>query len=301
MWQCIDNLLVAAAEAGTRRLIAQSYAGRAAAPAAGRPRPRRGPGEQIGRPIRMSLAGVIALTLLADQGRCRAPARGLKARGAILPYRPGMARKQPTSEDAAAARRVLLDGLARDAQVFELLGELELLHPRNDTFPGEVFLRLAADALDWCRASRTNPLQLEGLRERFLPEVSFRGRQNKKFQYAVLAAAALHGGTEPDLLEEVAWWQSDDFWEYALYAAAAYIRAAASQAGVPGRQACQDLAPQGHPRHNTHYRGPPAIETATMSSVLRSSRVLAGMHKLAGTIGWVEAVRAALRLITCGS
>jgi len=47
--------------------------------------------------------------------------------------------------------------------------------------------------------------------------------------------------------------------------------------------------------------GPPAIETATMSSMLRSSRVQAGMHKLAGTIGWAEAVRAALRLITCGS
>ena len=178
----------------------------------------------------------------------RAPARGLKARGAILPYRLGMARKRPTPEDAATARRILLDGLARDALVFELLGELEPLHPRNDTFPGEVFLRLAADALDCCRASRTNPLQLEGLRERFLPEVSLRGRQNKKFQYAVLAAAALHGGTEPDLLEEVAWWQNDDFWEYALYAAAAYIRAAASQAGVPVRQACQDLAHRpGHP------------------------------------------------------
>jgi hypothetical protein len=75
-----------------------------------------------------------------------------------------------------------------------LLGELEPLHPRNDTFPGEVFLRLAADALDLCRVSRTNPLQLDGLRERLLPEVSFRGRQNKKFQYAVLPAAALHGG-----------------------------------------------------------------------------------------------------------
>jgi hypothetical protein len=159
-----------------------------------------------------------------------------------------MARTRPTPEDAATARRILLAGLARDAQVFELLGELEPLHPRNDTFPGEVFLRLAADALDWCRASRTNPLQLEGLGERFLPEVSFRGRQNNKFQYAVLAAAALHGGTEPDLLEEVAWWQSDDFWEYALYAAAAYIRAAASHAGAPVRQACQDLAPgRGHP------------------------------------------------------
>jgi len=159
-----------------------------------------------------------------------------------------MARTRPTPEDAATARRILLDGLARDAQIFELLGELEPLHLRNDTFPGEVFLHLAADALDWCRASRTNPLPLEGLQARFLPELPFRGRQNKKFQYAVLAAAALHGGTEPDLLDEVAWWQADDFWEYALYAAAAYIRAAASQAGVPVRQACQDLAHRpGHP------------------------------------------------------
>jgi hypothetical protein len=33
-----------------------------------------------------------------------------------------------------------------------------------------VFLHLAADALDWCRPSRTDPLPLKGLRERFLPE-----------------------------------------------------------------------------------------------------------------------------------
>src|SRR5215471_17612004 len=116
------------------------------------------------------------------------------------------------------------------------------LHPRDNTFPGEVFLRLAADALDWCGASRANPLTLEGIRERFLPECAFRGRQNKKLQYAVLAAAALHGGTEPDLLDEVAWWQTDDFWQYALFATIAYIRAAASQAGVPTAQACQELA-----------------------------------------------------------
>jgi hypothetical protein len=66
-----------------------------------------------------------------------------------------MARKRPTPEDAATARRILLDGLARDARLSELLGELEPLHPRNDTFPGEVFLYLAADALESCRASRT--------------------------------------------------------------------------------------------------------------------------------------------------
>ncbi len=60
-----------------------------------------------------------------------------------------------------------------------------------------------------------------------------RGRQTTKLHYAVLAAAALHGGTEPDLLDEVAWWQTDDFWQYALFAEVAYIRAAASRAGVP--------------------------------------------------------------------
>jgi len=157
------------------------------------------------------------------------------------------ARKRLAPEDTATARRVLLDGLARDADIFEVVSELAPLHPRDNTFPGEVFLRLAADALDWCRATRTDPLPLEGLRERFLPERAFRGRQNSKFQYAVLAAAALHGGTEPDLLEEVAWWQADDFWQYALFAAVAYIRAAASRVGVPVGQACQDLAQRSGP------------------------------------------------------
>ena len=96
------------------------------------------------------------------------------------------------------ARRALLDGLARDADIFEVLSGIA-------------------------------------------PECAFRGRQNAKLQYAVLAAAAVHGGTEPDLLDEVAWWQTDEFWQYAMYAAVAYIRAAASRAGVPVRQACRDL------------------------------------------------------------
>jgi hypothetical protein len=157
-------------------------------------------------------------------------------------------RKRPTSEDAVAARRAQLDGLARDADIFEVLNGLSSLHPRNDTFPGEVFLHLAADALEWCGASQAEPLPLEALRERFLPECTFRGRQNAKLQYAVLVAAAVRGGTEPDLLDEVVSWQADDFWEYAMYAAVAFIRAAASRAGVPVRQACQDLDEDpGHP------------------------------------------------------
>jgi len=39
-------------------------------------------------------------------------------------------------------------------------------------------------------ADSREPLPLEGLRERFLPECAFRGRQNSKLRYTVLAAAS---------------------------------------------------------------------------------------------------------------
>ena len=119
---------------------------------------------------------------------------------------------------------------------------LASLHPRGNTFPGEVFLRLAADALRWCGASQADPVPLEGIRERFLPECSFCGRDNRKLQFAVLAVAALCGGAEPDLLGEVAWWQTDDFWQYALFAAVTDIRIAADRAGVPVLEVCRELA-----------------------------------------------------------
>ena len=171
------------------------------------------------------------------------PGRPGEAAGPVLPYRLGMpARKRPTPQDAATARRILLDGMAGDTGVSGLAGELVPLHPRGGTFPGEVFLQVAADALEWCGASRADPLAVEGVPERFLPECAFRGRENKKLQFAVLAAAALRGGAEPDLLGEVTWWQAGDFWRYALWASVAYIRAAASQAGVPVRRVCQELA-----------------------------------------------------------
>jgi hypothetical protein len=157
--------------------------------------------------------------------------------GLVMP-----AARSPAPEETVAARRILLTGLAQDAALPDLIGELAPLHPRGNTFPGEVFLRLAADALAWSGVSPADPLPLEGMRERFLPEFSGRGRDRRKLQYAVLAAAALHGGAEPDLLDEVTWWQADDFWQYALLAAVAYVRAAADRAGVPVREACKELA-----------------------------------------------------------
>ena len=160
----------------------------------------------------------------------------------VLFYGRGMpVKKRPTPRDAVTARQILLDGLARDDDIFEVMARLADLHPRGNTFPGEVFLGVAADALEWGGASQGDPVLLEGIRERFLPECSFRGRENRKLQFAVLAAAALHGGAEADLLDEVVWWQTDDFWQYGLFAAVAYIRAIAGRAGVPVRQVCQEL------------------------------------------------------------
>lgn len=124
----------------------------------------------------------------------------------VLTYGLGMpASKRPAPRDAVTARRILIAGLSRDAGIFEIVSELAPLHPRNDTFPGEVFLRLGADALDRCGAGRADPVAREGTADRFLPECTFRGRDKRKFRFAVLAVTALHGGAEPDLLEEVVW------------------------------------------------------------------------------------------------
>jgi hypothetical protein len=53
-----------------------------------------------------------------------------------------------TERQGLTARRVLLDGLTRDADIFQLVSELAPLHPRDNICPGEVFRRIATDALD---------------------------------------------------------------------------------------------------------------------------------------------------------
>ena len=153
-----------------------------------------------------------------------------------------MAQKRPTEEDRVDAIRRLLGGLSRGEDVYDLTRAIEDLHPKNNTFPGEVFTRLAADALDLAEVTGQQPIPYEGLREKFLPECEFRGRENRKIQYAVLVAAAARGGLEPDLLDEVIWWHADDFWHYGLAAAVALIRSCADRLGVPAPDFARQLA-----------------------------------------------------------
>jgi hypothetical protein len=54
----------------------------------------------------------------------------------ILVYRRALpGRKRPALEDAMTARRALLDGLARDADIFGVLGELAPLRSRTGLRP----------------------------------------------------------------------------------------------------------------------------------------------------------------------
>ena len=52
----------------------------------------------------------------------------------------------------------------------------------------------------------------------------------------------LHGGVDPDVLEEVQWWRSDDLWYLSLEALAAYTRAAADRITEPLETVCRRIA-----------------------------------------------------------
>lgn len=150
--------------------------------------------------------------------------------------------RRPTEEDRIEAIRRLLSGLEADADAHDLASAVADLHPKNNTFPGEVFMRLAADAFDVAGVSRDDAIPYEGMRETYLPECEFRGRENRKIQYAVLTSAAWRAGLEPDLLDEVVWWHTDDYWLYALFATVAVIRACSARLDIPVAEFTKRLA-----------------------------------------------------------
>ncbi len=139
---------------------------------------------------------------------------------------------RPTDEDYQSAARLGLLGLMADQDLDSVMERLAALHPRNNTFPAEVLLELAAEAIEESGASSAEPLQYEGLRDRYLPEFVFRGKsQQHKSHYALMAAAMIRAGDYPDLLDEAYGWGIADMWEYAFYALLVYARAAAERTG----------------------------------------------------------------------
>ena len=149
----------------------------------------------------------------------------------------------PTADDRTEAILIALSGIASAVDLGTIRTRLEPLHPRHDTFPGEVFLELAADAIEASGASRAAPIEFAGIRERYLPECSAHTKaQHHKSEFAIRAAAMIRAGVDPDLLGEVYWWQTDDLWMWALDALVLYVRAAADRTGEPVASPCQRLA-----------------------------------------------------------
>lgn len=119
--------------------------------------------------------------------------------------------------------------------------------PKDDTFPGEVFVGLGSDALDDGGVKRDRPITEEKLVEPYLPEWGFGGRDNRKIRYAILAVAATHGGVDVDPLDEIVYRGTDDFRWYAELGAVAWVRAVADQRGIALPELCGRLRARAEP------------------------------------------------------
>ena len=106
----------------------------------------------------------------------------------------GSERRRPTEEDRLEATRVALSGIAA-GEVDDLAWRLDALHPKDNTFPGEVLLELAADAIEDAGASRERPIEFENIRTRYLPEDRAHTKaQHRKAEFAIRAAAMIRAG-----------------------------------------------------------------------------------------------------------
>ena len=139
--------------------------------------------------------------------------------------------------------RVALSGIAASESLGKLKAELEPLHPTHDTFPSEVLLDLAADAIEEAGASRAEPIEFEGIRERYLPECAAHTKeQHYKSEFAIRVAAMIRAGADPGLLDEAAWWRVDDLWMWSLDALVVYVRVAADRTEAAVGEVCERLA-----------------------------------------------------------
>ncbi|HEY6624031.1 MAG TPA: hypothetical protein VIX85_09385 [Acidimicrobiales bacterium] len=92
-------------------------------------------------------------------------------------------------------------------------------------------------------ASTVDPIDFERIRERFLPDHGFSGKnQHYKSKYAISAAAMIHGRVYPDLLDDAAWWQTDDLWLYSFFALVIFMRAAPERTGQSVKEVALAIA-----------------------------------------------------------
>jgi hypothetical protein len=146
---------------------------------------------------------------------------------------------------------------------------------RRTTFPGEVLLELAADAIEESGATREQPLESEGIRKRHLPEDRAHTKaQHHKAEYALRAAAMVRAGVDPGLLDEVVWWRTDDLWFWSLEALVIYVRAAAERRAETVSAICGRIAS----RHDVQLAAATSARRPERSAA--EHRMWASAHRL---------------------
>ena len=123
----------------------------------------------------------------------------------------GVAKREPIDLDVLSrdAQGAVLSALARGGDAFDILAAVAPADVANRFAPDVALLELSVTALDLACPSGAEPLEYDGLRERYLLEVTFRGRvEHRNSQYALYAAACMRGGLQPDLLSDAGWWQT---------------------------------------------------------------------------------------------
>jgi hypothetical protein len=153
-------------------------------------------------------------------------------------------KREPIDVDVLrrCAQGAVLAGLARGDDPFVILAAVAPTAVPHRFAPDVALLELAVTALDLACPAGDKPLEYEGLRERYLPEATFRGRvEHRNSQYALYAAACMRGGLQPDLFHDAGWWQTP-LWQYAVYAVVIYSRTAADRLAVSVEEIARRIA-----------------------------------------------------------
>jgi len=112
----------------------------------------------------------------------------------------------------------------------------------NHFTPDVVLLEIAAAALGLAWSPGSEPLEYQGLTDRYLSDLELSGRTLRhRTSYAIHAAACIRGGLLPDLLGEAGAWQPK-LWTYAVSAVLLYTRAAADRLKLTVPDVARQLA-----------------------------------------------------------
>ncbi len=151
---------------------------------------------------------------------------------------------EPTTPEALhdQAQRALLDGLRRGDDLDELERAVRRSKAKGFT-PDVAVLEVGVAAMDLAEVDRSTPIAKADLISLHLSEIDFRNQRalQERTTYALNIIAAMRGGLEPDILEDMYWWRIRDIVEYAVIAATAYVRACAQRRQQPIQQFIDNL------------------------------------------------------------